>query len=975
MTEELAEGNGLQDQLAVAGMYEHWFLEYASYVILERAVPAVEDGLKPVQRRILHALNEMDDGRFNKVANVIGQTMQYHPHGDASIYDAMVNLGQKDLLFDCQGNWGDVRTGDGAAAARYIEVRLSKFAKEVVFNPQTTQWQLSYDGRKREPITLPIKFPLLLAQGVEGIAVGLATKIMPHNFCELIQASIDILNNKKVEIYPDFQTGGLIDVSGYNDGLRGSRIRIRAKIEELDKKTLIIKDIPFSTTTSSLIDSIIKANDAGKIKIKKVVDNTAKDVEIQIQLAPGISPDVTIDALYAFTDCEISLSPNACVIVNDKPHFIGTAEILRVSTHQTVDLLKQELEIRRAELMEKLLFSSLEKIFIENRIYRDIEECETFELVISTVDQGLEPFKKDFYREITEEDILRLLEIRIKRISKFDAFKADEAMRRLQEELEEVEHHLAHLIKYAIDYFKNLLQKYGKGRERKTEIRNFNTISATVVAAANQKLYVNRVDGFIGYGLKKDEYLMDCSDIDDVIVFRADGTCLVTKVQDKVFVGKDIIYCSVFKKNDDRKVYNLAYLDGKSGSTYVKRFKVTSVTRDREYKLVSPNGKSKITYFSANDNGEAEVIQINLTASCTAKNKQFDYDFAKLSIKGRESLGNLLTKYPVRKISLKSAGVSTLGGVDIWYDATIGRLNRDEHGLYVGNFEPKDLILVIYHKGEYELTNFELTNRYTAEDIALLCKFQPEQVLSAAYWDGSTKQHFIKRFRIETTTVDKKFSFINEHKQSKLLAISQHAALNVQISHKPDGKQTEMLLMPIEDLVELRGWKAIGNKLNYPKLQTIAFLPVLTENPSPKEDDQEEEVAKEANEGLEIKPAAAGTAAAPVSLEEEKEAREANSMENAIEEVKAVEVLEEVEEEEAFEEGAKENTEEVKAPEEQKEEIEFIIHGKAEEPEKKSKEKTKKNDAEDIPLIIKNIANSAEDSGKSNGAGAQLGLF
>ncbi|MFM7021327.1 MAG: DNA gyrase/topoisomerase IV subunit A, partial [Aquirufa sp.] len=555
----------LQNQIAVAGMYENWFLEYASYVILERAVPAVEDGLKPVQRRILHALKEMDDGRFNKVANVIGQTMQYHPHGDASINDALVNLGQKDLLFDCQGNWGDNRTGDSAAAARYIEVRLSKFANDVVFNNQTTRWQLSYDGRKKEPITLPIKFPLLLAQGVEGIAVGLATKIMPHNFCEIIQASIDLLNNKKVTLYPDFQLGGMIDVSNYNDGLRGGRIRVRAKIEEFDKKTLLIKEIPFGTTTTSLIDSIIKANDTGKIKIKKVIDNTAKDVEIQIQLAPGISPDVTIDALYAFTDCEVSISPNACVIVDEKPQFIGIAEILRVSTDQTVDLLKQELEIRRGELMERLLFSSLEKIFIENRIYRDIEECETFESVIEMVDKGLEPYKKDFYREIVEEDILRLLEIRIKRISKFDSFKADEAMKRLQDELAEVEDNIANLIRYAIEYFKNLLQKYGKGRERKTEIKSFNTISATVVAQANQKLYVNREDGFIGYGLKKDEFVMDCSDIDDIIVFRQNGTCVVTKVQEKVFVGKDILYVSVFKKNDDRKVYNLVYFDGKSG--------------------------------------------------------------------------------------------------------------------------------------------------------------------------------------------------------------------------------------------------------------------------------------------------------------------------------------------------------------------------------------------------------------------------
>lgn len=836
----------LQNQIAVAGMYENWFLEYASYVILERAVPAVADGLKPVQRRILHALREMDDGRFNKVANVVGQTMQYHPHGDASITDAMVNLGQKELLFDCQGNWGDMRTGDSAAAARYIEVRLSKFANDVVFNNQTTKWQLSYDGRKKEPITLPIKFPLLLAQGVEGIAVGLATKIMPHNFCEILQASIDLLNNKKVELLPDFLTGGLLDASNYNDGLRGGKIRIRAKIEEIDKKTLVIKDIPYSTTTTSLIDSIIKANDTGKIKIKKVVDNTAKDVEIQIQLAPGISPDVTIDALYAFTDCEISISPNACVIIDEKPHFVGISEILKVSTNQTVDLLKQELEIRKAELMERILFSSLEKIFIENRIYRDIEECETFESVIEMVDKGLEPYKKDFYREIVEEDILRLLEIRIKRISKFDAFKADEAMKRLEEELAEVEHNLANLITYAINYFKNLLSKYGKGRERKTEIQNFNTISATVVAAANQKLYVNRADGFIGYGLKKDEYIMDCSDIDDIIVFRQNGTCVVTKVQEKVFVGKDILYCSVFKKNDDRKVYNLVYFDGKSGISYVKRFKVTSVTRDREYKLVSDNSKSKITYFSANENGEAEIIQINLTANCTAKIKQFDYDFAKLAIKGRESLGNVLTKYPVRKIVQKSAGVSTLGGVDIWYDATVGRLNRDEHGQFIGNFEPKDSILVLYKSGNYELTNFELTNRYTADDILYLKKYEANSIISAAYLDGGSKNHFIKRFKLETTTIDKKFLFISDHKASRLIAATDNYAPNVQIKHKPDGKTNQVELLPISELGDVRGWKAIGNKLNYPKLTDLQFVdtdekaPIQLEDENPVVDGDDE---------------------------------------------------------------------------------------------------------------------------------------
>ncbi|WP_044171350.1 DNA gyrase/topoisomerase IV subunit A [Flectobacillus major] len=819
-------GEALHEQVAVAGLYENWFLEYASYVILERAVPAVEDGLKPVQRRILHALNEMDDGRFNKVANVIGQTMQYHPHGDASINEALVNMGQKDLLFDCQGNWGDIRTGDSAAAARYIEVRLSKFAHEVVFNPQTTEWQLSYDGRKKEPITLPVKFPLLLAQGVEGIAVGLATKIMPHNFCELIEASIDILKNKPIEIFPDFMMGGYVDVTNYNDGQRGGKIRIRAKIEEFDKKTLIIKDIPFSTTTTSLIDSIIKANDAGKIKIKKVIDNTAKDVEIQVQLAPGTSPDVTIDALYAFTDCEISISPNACVIIGDKPHFVGVSEILKVCTHQTVQLLEQELQIRKGELMEKILFSSLEKIFIENRIYRKIEACETFEEVLETVDKGLKPFKKQFYRQIVEEDLLRLLEIRIKRISKYDSFKADELMLRLEEELREVEDNLANIIRYSIDYYKNLLKKYGKGRERKTEIRNFNTISAAVVAAANQKLYVDREGGFIGYGLKKEEYVMDCSDIDDIIIFRKDGHCLVTKIQDKVFVGKDIIYCSVFKKNDDRKVYNLVYFDGKSGISYIKRFKVTAVTRDREYNLTAGNPKSKVLHFTANDNGEAEVISVNLTASCTARVKQFDFDFKTLLIKGRDSMGNVLTKYPVRKITIKSAGVSTLGGLDIWYDPTIGRLNRDEHGKYLGNFEAKDNILVIYNNGQYELTNFELTNRYEPKDIAVLAKFVPENIITAVYLDGGTKQYFVKRFKIETTTVDKKFLFISDEKGSKLQFASIDVYPRIQLSYKKDekGAVVETEDLNLDELADVRGWKAQGSKLTPYKVQLIKPL-------------------------------------------------------------------------------------------------------------------------------------------------------
>lgn len=815
----------LHERLEVDGMYQNWFLEYASYVILERAVPAVEDGMKPVQRRILHALKEMDDGRFNKVANLIGATMQYHPHGDASIGEAIVGIGQKNLLFDMQGNWGDIHTGDGAAAARYIEVRLSAFAKEVLFNADTTEWQLSYDGRKKEPVTLPAKFPLLLAAGVEGIAVGLATKILPHNFCELIEASIDILKDKPIQIYPDFLTGGAIDVSNYNDGHRGGKVRIRAKIEEFDKKTLIIREIPFSTTTTSVKDSIIKANDDGKIKIKKVEDLTSKEVEILVHLAPGVSPDITIDALYAFTDCEVSISPNACVIVDDKPHFVKVQDILRINTHQTVRLLERELEIRRDELMEKLLFNSLEKIFIENRIYRQIEECETFELVIQTVENGLEPYKSQFYRAITNDDILRLLEIRIKRISKFDSFKADELMKRLEEELKEVLDNLANLIRYAINYYKDLLKKYGKGRERKTELKNFNTISANIVAAANQKLYVDREGGFIGFGLKKEEYVSDCSDIDDIIVFRKDGKCVVTKIQDKVFVGKDILYCAVFKKNDDRKVYNLVYFDGKTGVSYAKRFKVTAVTRDREYDLTQGNSKSKLLYFSANDNGEAEIIQVNLTSTSTAKVKQFEFNFASLTIKNREAMGNILTKFPIRKIALKSAGVSTLGGVDIWYNETLGRLNRDERGRYLGNFGPKDNLLVIYKDGTYELTSFELTNRYEQEKIALLTKFIPSGIISAVHYDGESKLHYVKRFRVETTTIDKKFLFISEAKGSKLLTVSVDVFPRIELKTKKSEKepiQTEEL--NVDELVEVRGWKASGNKLTSFKVQSIKLL-------------------------------------------------------------------------------------------------------------------------------------------------------
>lgn len=820
---EEREDKSLHESIPVTGMYKDWFLDYASYVILERAVPAIEDGLKPVQRRILHAMKEMDDGRFNKVANIIGQSMQYHPHGDASIGDAIVNLGQKDLLIETQGNWGDIRTGDGAAAPRYIEARLSKFGLEVVFNPQTTEWQLSYDGRKREPVTLPVKFPLLLAQGVEGIAVGLSTKILPHNFIELIEASIAVLKGEKTNILPDFPTGGLADFSEYNEGLRGGRVKVRARIEEEDNKTLVIKDIPFGTTTNSLIESIIKANDKGKIKIKKVVDNTAKDVEIQIQLAPGQSPDMTIDALYAFTDCEVSISPNACVIINEKPVFLTVNDILAYNTSQTKDLLRRELEIRKAELMEKLLFSSLEKIFIENRIYRDIEECETWEAVIQTIDKGLEPFKPDFYREITTDDIIRLTEIRIKRISKFDAFKADELMRKLQEELKEVNYNLKHLTDFAIKYYQNLLEKYGKGRERKTEIRTFDTIEATVVAANNAKLYVNRADGFVGYGLKKDEFICDCSDMDDIIVFRRDGKCVVTKIQEKGFVGKDIIHVAVFRKGDERMVYNLIYLDGESGKAMVKRFQVLAVTRDREYDLTKGTKGSKVLYMSANPNGEAEIVTVYLTQGAKAKIKVFDFDFSSIEIKGRAAGGNILTKYPVRKIQLKMQGASTLGGLDIYYDSSIGRLNTDKRGKKIGNFLGEDKIIVFYKSGEYELTTFELTNRYESNEVMLIEKFDPEKVISLIYFDGASKTHFVKRFLIETTTVNKKFSVVSDHKNSELKIVSTDKQPQVKAVLQK-GNEKEEVEYDLDMLIDVKGWKAIGNKLSSHTVIQVSLL-------------------------------------------------------------------------------------------------------------------------------------------------------
>jgi len=842
--------SSLHGSVPVTGMYKDWFLDYASYVILERAVPAIEDGLKPVQRRILHAMKEMDDGRFNKVANIIGQSMQYHPHGDASIGDAIVNMGQKDLLIETQGNWGDVRTGDGAAAARYIEARLSKFALDVVFNPQTTDWQLSYDGRKREPVTLPVKFPLLLAQGVEGIAVGLSTKILPHNFRELIEASIEILRGNSPEVLPDFLTGGLADFSDYQEGLRGGKIKVRARIEEDANKTLLIKEIPFGTTTDSLIDSILKANDKGKIKIKKVVDNTAKDVEIQIQLAPGVSPDVTIDALYAFTDCEVSISPNACVIIDEKPVFLTVNRILKYNTTQTKELLRKELEIRKGELLEKLLFSSLEKIFIENRIYRDIEECTTWDAVLAAIDKGLDPYKPDFYRTILQEDLVRLTEIKIKRISKFDAFKADELMKRLQDELKEVNYNLKHLTDFAIAYYQNLLDKYGKGRERKTEIRAFDTIQAAVVAANNAKLYVNRVDGFVGYGLKKDEYICECSDLDDIIAIRRDGKLMVSKIQEKVFMGKDIVYAGVFRKNDERMTYNFIYLDGGSGRAMVKRFQVGGVTRDKEYDLTKGTKGSKFLYLTANPNGEAEVVTVYLTQGAKARVKVFDFDFADLEIKGRAAGGNILTRYPVRKVQFKMEGKSTLGGINIYYDASVGRINTDSRGKLIGNFLGDDKILVCYKNGDYELTSFELTNRYEPSDVLLIQKFDSQKVIGAVYFDGATKGFFVKRFLIETTTLNKRFNFITEHKQSYLKLVTTDSQAQVSVT-LIKGKTEEQMDYDLEMLIDVKGWKALGNKLSTHEVKELQLI----ESEQSIESMASEEIAVESsNEELQEEP-------------------------------------------------------------------------------------------------------------------------
>ncbi len=829
----------------LSGMYENWFLDYASYVILERAVPDVMDGFKPVQRRILHAMKDLDDGRYNKVANIIGHTMKYHPHGDASIGDALVQLGQKELLIDMQGNWGNILTGDSAAAPRYIEARLSKFALEVLFNPKTTTWKLSYDGRNKEPEALPVKFPMLLAQGVEGIAVGLASKILPHNFVELIDASIAYLKKDDFELYPDFITGGLADFSKYNDGIRGGKVRVRAKVSQQDKKTLVITEIPFGINTSSLIDSIITANEKGKIKIRKIDDNTAENVEILIHLAPGVSPDQTIDALYAFTNCEVSISPNSCIIEKGKPRFIGVSEILRTSTDQTVALLKKELEIRMAELKEQWHFSSLEKIFIEERIYRDIEKCTSWEAVIEAIDKGLEPHKDKFFREIIKDDIIRLTEIRIKRISKYSAFKADEIIKGIEDEMKEVQNHLDHLVDYAINYFRQIKKKYSKGKERKTEIRNFDTIEATMVAAATQRLYINREEGFAGTSLRKDEFVCECSDIDDIIVFRQDGTFVVTKVAPKVFVGNNVLHVDVFKKNDDRTIYNMIYRDGTRGNAMVKRFAVVGVTRDKEYNLTRGTENSKVLYFTANPNGEAEVLKIYLRPKPRLKKLSLDFDFSELAIKGRGSIGNILTKHSIKSVVKREEGVSTLGARDIWYDDTVHRLNSEERGTYLGAFKGDDKILTIMKSGNYRLRTYDLSNHFD-EDMIRIEKFNPKKIISVVYYDADVEKTYLKRFQIETNgNGDKKVDFIGENPASELIDISMDylPQLEVVFDPKANKKEVDNETIDVNEFIGVKSYKAKGKRLSNLIIKGINWLgPLPYEEP---EEEPAEEVEEE----------------------------------------------------------------------------------------------------------------------------------
>ncbi len=817
------ESQGTTHQLVhLPGMYKDWFLDYASYVILERAVPHINDGLKPVHRRILHAMKNLDDGRYNKVANLIGNTMQYHPHGDASIGDALVQLGQKELLIDMQGNWGNILTGDGAAAPRYIEARLSKFALDVVFNPKTTNWKSSYDGRNKEPITLPVKFPLLLAQGVEGIAVGLASKILPHNFLELIDASIAHLEGKDFEIYPDFPTGGSMDVTRYNDGLRGGAVRVRAKIDKLDKKTLVISEIPFGKNTGNLIETILKANEKGKIKIKKVDDNTSEKVEIVIHLAPGVSSDKTIDALYAFSDCELSISPNSCIIEQDKPRFLGVKHILKVNTDNTKNLLLLELNIRKQELQEDWHYSNLEKIFIENRIYRNIEECETFESIIETIDEGLQPFKPLLQKEVTRDDIIALTEIKIKRISRFDSFKADQRIKSIEEELIEIENQILNIIPYSIKYFKEIKAKYGKGKERKTEIRNFDTIIAAKVAVANEKLYVNRTEGFIGYGLKREEYVCDCSDIDDIIVFRKNGKFLVTKISEKSFVGKDILYLAVFKPNDERTIYNLAYRHGKTSLFFIKRFFVKGITRDKEYDATQGAEGSRLVYFSANPNGEAEIIRIILKPKAKLRKLQFEQDFGEIVIKTRTAKGNILSKNDIHRITLKEKGLSTLGGRKVWFDEDVARLNTDERGRYLGEFLPDDKIFSLSREGWYQLTSFDVSNHYP-NDLIFIEKFKPGKTICAIHFDGEQNFYYLKRFEIEET--DKQAWFINdENKESSLVSVCDDYFARLAVVFGGKDKDKPSLEIDVNEFISIKGYKARGKRITNYEVKKFEWL-------------------------------------------------------------------------------------------------------------------------------------------------------
>ncbi len=821
------EGDINQDTITrVSGMYKDWFLDYASYVILERAVPAIEDGFKPVQRRIMHSMKDLDDGRYSKVANIVGHTMQYHPHGDASIADAMVQLGQKDLLIDTQGNWGNILTGDRAAASRYIEARISKFGMDVVFNPKITEWQASYDGRRKEPVNLPVMFPLLLAQGGEGIAVGLSTKILPHNFIELIDASIKHLNGKRFTILPDFPTAGIADFTNYNDGNRGGKVRIRAKISQYEKNTLVITEIPYSTTTSSLIDSILKANEKGKIRIKKIEDNTAAEVEILVHLPSGISPDKTIDALYAFTNCESSISPLGCVIEDNKPLFVGVSEMLRRSTDNTVQLLKSELEIKLGELQEQWHYASLERIFIENRIYRDIEEEETWEGVIAAIDKGLKPHIKHLKRAVTEEDITRLTEIRIKRISKFDIDKAQQKIDALEGQIAEVKHHLENLIDYAIAYFTRLKKDYGKGRERKTEIRIFDDIVATKVVIRNTKLYVNREEGFIGTSLRRDEYVCDCSDIDDIVVFTADGKMMITKVDSKTFIGKNIIHVDIFKKKDKRTIYNMIYRDGNRGPSYIKRFAVTGVTRDKEYDLTNGSKSSRVWHFSANPNGEAEVVTVLLRQVGSIKKLKWDLDFADLAIKGRAVKGNLVTKLTIKRVELKEKGVSTLKPRKIWFDDTVQRLNVDGRGELIGEFRGEDKLLVIRQNGSLKTITPEITARFD-EDMIVLEKWMPKKPISAIYYDGEKERYYVKRFLVENE--GKEESFITDHSNSQIEIVSTdwRPMADIEFTKERGKERKSNIEINLEEFIAIKGISALGNQLTKEKINQVNLLDSL----------------------------------------------------------------------------------------------------------------------------------------------------